>query len=79
MRIFARYVIPHFQGSLDTLYASNTFTKENRIEVIGRNVEAVRRAFTDTGREVPDAYRERTLGVLDMDPETSSSKKKCPP
>jgi limonene 1,2-monooxygenase len=77
--LFARYVMPHFQGSLDTLYASNTFTKENRIEVVGRNVEAVRRAFTDTGREVPDAYRERTLGILDMDPETSSSKKKCPP
>jgi len=74
--LFARYVMPHFQGSLDTLYASNTFTKENRIEVVGRNVEAVRRAFTDTGREVPDEYRERTLGALDMDPETSSSKKK---
>ena len=71
--------MPHFQGSLNTLYASNTFTKENRIEVVGRNVEVVRRAFTDTGRKIPDAYRERTLGVLDMDPETSSSKKKCPP
>jgi limonene 1,2-monooxygenase len=74
--LFARYVMPHFQSSLDTLYASNTFTKENRVEVVGRNVEAVRRAFTDTGREVPDAYRERTLGALDMDPITSSSKKK---
>ena len=71
--------MPHFQGSLATLYASNTFTKENRIEVVGCNIEAVRRVFTDTGREVPDAYRERTLGVLDMDPETSSSKKKCIP
>ncbi|MBU2534196.1 MAG: LLM class flavin-dependent oxidoreductase [Alphaproteobacteria bacterium] len=66
--LFARYVAPHFQGSLDTLYRSNTFTRENRIEVVGRNVEAVRRAFTDTGREVPDAYRERTLGAQDIDP-----------
>jgi limonene 1,2-monooxygenase len=64
--LFARYVMPHFQGSMDTLYASNTFTKENRIEVVGRNVEAVRRAFTDTGREVPKGFEDRTLGVQDM-------------
>tara|TARA_Y100000588_G_C14071432_1_gene845954 strand:+ start:164 stop:1018 length:855 start_codon:yes stop_codon:yes gene_type:complete len=67
--LFARYVIPHFQGSLNTLYASNKFTRENRLEVVGRNVEAVRRAFTDTGREVPDAYRERTLGIMDVESE----------
>ena len=66
--LFARYVMPRFQGSLETLQASNAFTRTNRAEVIGRNVEAVRRAFTDTGREVPDAYRERTLGIQDMDP-----------
>jgi limonene 1,2-monooxygenase len=68
--LFARYVMPRFQGSLDTLYASNEFTRQNRVEVVGRNVEAVRRAFTDTGREVPDAYRDRTLGAQDMDPGT---------
>ena len=73
--LFARYVMPHFQGSLDSLYASNKFTKENRVEVVGRNVEAVRRAFTDTGREVPDTYRDRTLGAMDMDPEKTVPKK----
>ena len=71
--LFARYVMPRFQGSLDTLYASNSFTRENRVEVVGRNVEAVRRAFTDTGRAVPDAYRERTLGIQDMDPEPADA------
>ena len=65
--LFARYVAPHFQGSLDTMYASNQFTKENRKEVVGRNVEAVRRAFTDTGRAVPKGYEDRTLGVQDME------------
>ena len=74
--LFARYVMPRFQGSLDTLQASNTFTRENRVEVVGRNVEAVRRAFTDTGRAVPDAYRERTLGIQDMDPDPPSPPKK---
>jgi limonene 1,2-monooxygenase len=64
--LFARYVMPRFQGSMDTLYASNTFTKENRVEVVGRNVEAVRRAFTDTGREVPEGFEDRTLGIQDM-------------
>ena len=64
--LFARYVMPHFQGSMDTLYASNTFTKENRVEVVGRNVEAVRRAFTDSGREVPKGFEDRTLGIQDM-------------
>ena len=64
--LFARYVMPHFQGSMDTLYASNAFTKDNRVEVVGRNVEAVRRAFTDVGREVPKGFEDRTLGIQDM-------------
>ncbi len=71
--LFARYVMPHFQGSLDTLYASNSFARDNRPEVVGRNVEAVRRAFTDTGCAVPDACRERTLGIQDMEPEMESA------
>ena len=73
--LFARYVAPHFQGSMETLYSSNKFTRENRLEVVGRNVEAVRRAFTDTGRDVPDAYRERTLGILDVESDTKKGSK----
>ena len=73
--LFARYVAPHFQGSMETLYSSNKFTRENRLEVVGRNVEAVRIAFTDTGRDVPDAYRERTLGILDVESDTNKGSK----
>ena len=36
--------------------------------MLGRNVEAVRRAFTDTGRPVPDEYRYRTVGARDIYP-----------
>ena len=74
--LFARYVMPHFQGSMETLYASNAFTRENRREVVGRNVEAVRRAFTDTGREVPKGFEDRTLGIQDVgvDGKSESSK-----
>jgi limonene 1,2-monooxygenase len=63
--LFARYVMPRFQGSLDTIVGSNQFVRDNRKRVVGGTVEAVRRAFTDHGREVPEGYRERTIGARD--------------
>ena len=62
-------------GSEMCIRDRNKFTRENRLEVVGRNVEAVRRAFTDTGRDVPDAYRERTLGILDVESDTKKGSK----
>ncbi len=64
--LFARYVIPQFQGSLDMIAGSNQFVRDNRKRVVGGTVEAVRRAFTDQGREVPEGYRERTIGARDL-------------
>jgi limonene 1,2-monooxygenase len=66
--LFARYVMPRFQGSAEPLAASNRWIRDNRRRVLGNNVEAVRRAFTDTGRAVPDEYRFRTVGAQDIDP-----------
>jgi limonene 1,2-monooxygenase len=66
--LFARYVMPRFQGSPAPLIASNHWIRENRRKVLGNNVEAVRRAYTDTGRPVPDEYRYRTVGARDIDP-----------
>ena len=66
--LFARYVMPRFQGSAAPLAASNEWVRTNRRKVLGGNVEAVRRAFTDTGRAVPDEYRYRTVGARDIDP-----------
>ncbi len=63
--LFARYVIPQFQSSLETIIGSNDFVRENRKRVVGGTVEAVRRAFTDHGRAVPEGYRERTIGARD--------------
>ncbi len=63
--LFARYVMPRFQASLDTIIGSNQFVRDNRKRVVGGTVEAVRRAFTDYGREVPEGYRERTIGARD--------------
>ncbi len=64
--LFARHVMPRFQGSLDPIVASNSFVRENRKLVVGGAVEAVKRAFTDAGREVPEGYRERTVGARDV-------------
>jgi limonene 1,2-monooxygenase len=67
--LFARYVMPHFQGSLTTIAGSNNWARDNRKQVFGSTVEAVKRAFTDFGREAPEeAIRARTLGARDLDP-----------
>ena len=55
--LFARYVMPRFQGSLDTIGGSNEWARDNRKTIFGPNVEAVQKAFTDAGREVPEEFR----------------------
>jgi limonene 1,2-monooxygenase len=64
--LFARYVAPRFQGQLETINKSNAFVKANRTTVLAGNVEAVKKAFTDTGREVPEEFAARTLGANDV-------------
>jgi limonene 1,2-monooxygenase len=64
--LFARHVMPRFQGSLDPIVASNKFVRDNRKLVVGGAVEAVKRAFTDAGRAVPEGYRDRTVGARDV-------------
>jgi limonene 1,2-monooxygenase len=64
--LFARYVMPRFQGSLDTIVASNEWARSNRKGIFGPNVAAVQKAFTDAGRAVPDEFRARTPGARDV-------------
>jgi limonene 1,2-monooxygenase len=63
--LFARYVMPQFQGSLDPVVGSNVWARENRKQVFGGTVEAVKRAFTDFGAAVPEEFRSRTIGARD--------------
>ena len=63
--LFARYVMPQFQGSLGTLRASHAWAVENRKTIFSPNVEALRKAFADTGRPVPDAFAARASGARD--------------
>ena len=71
--LFARYVMPRFQGSLETVRGSNDWARANRKTIFGPNVEAVRRAFLDAGREVPAEFRSRTAGARDMEPPPPTS------
>ncbi len=54
--LFARYVMPRFQQSLDMPKASHDWAVANRKTIFGPNVEALRKAFTDTGRTPPETF-----------------------
>ena len=65
--LFARYVMPRFQGSIATVADSNQWCRDNRKTIFGPNVAAIRKAFTDAGREVPEEFiKVRTSGARDM-------------
>ena len=66
--LFARYVMPRFQGSLATIADSNEWCRQNRRTIFGPNVEAIRRAYLDAGREVPAEFMARTTGARDVGP-----------
>jgi limonene 1,2-monooxygenase len=64
--LFARYVMPEFQDSLAALRSSNEWARVNRKTIFSPSVEAVKRAFTDTGRAVPADLANRALGGRDI-------------
>ena len=66
--LFARWVMPRFQQSLDMPRASHAWAVANRKTIFGPNVEALRRAFTDAGQPVPDAFHARAAGARDVAP-----------
>ena len=63
--LFARYVMPRFQGSLEQPRDSYEWAVANRKTIFGPNVEALRRAFTESGRDVPDSFAARASGARD--------------
>jgi limonene 1,2-monooxygenase len=64
--LFARYVMPRFQGSLETVAGSNAWCRSKRKTIFGPNVAAIRKAFTDAGRPVPKDFTARTPGAADV-------------
>ena len=65
--LFARYVMPRFQGSVEPLRSSNEWAKSNRKTIFAPNVEAIRRAYLEAGREIPENFTVRTSGARDAD------------
>jgi limonene 1,2-monooxygenase len=63
--LFARYVMPRFQGSGEAPRGSNDWARANRRTIFSPNVEAIQRAFTDAGRVPPADFRQRTSGARD--------------
>src|SRR5258705_262816 len=63
--LFARYVMPRFQGSLGPIRDSNEWARSNRKTIFSPNVEAVPRAFTDAGPAVPVEFPNPTAGARD--------------
>ncbi len=65
--LFARWVMPRFQGSLDMPTASRNWASENRAGIFGPAMGALRKAFTDVGQDVPDTMRMKLhTGKVDM-------------
>ena len=71
--LFARWVMPRFQGSLETVRSSRDWARTNRADVFAPNVEAIRRAYTDAGRPVPDGYLARAAGGRDLKSKTETA------
>jgi limonene 1,2-monooxygenase len=65
--LFARYVMPRFQGSGDMPRASNEWARENRRSIFSPNVEAISQAYSRAGRQAPAEFRQRTSGARDLD------------
>jgi limonene 1,2-monooxygenase len=65
--LFARYVMPVFQGSANMPRNSNEWARGHGNDIFRPNVEAIQRAFTERGREVPKDFGQRTSGARHLD------------
>ena len=65
--LFARWVMPKFQGSTDTIIASQEWTKARRKDIFVPSIAAVKKAYDDAGRAAPEDFKKRLLGVMDED------------
>ncbi len=52
--LFARYVMPRFQGQLGPLTASYDWASTNRNSILRPSVDALNKAYIDAGKTVPD-------------------------
>ena len=63
--LFARWVMPRFQGSLEAPTRSRDWCREHRKSIFAPNVKAIERAYTDAGKSAPEDFRTRVSGARD--------------
>ncbi len=56
--LFARYVIPHFQGQMEPLRSSEQWVSANKRTIFGATPDAIKQAFHEAGREMPGPISE---------------------
>ena len=61
--LFARYVMPRFQGSLQTLHDSHYWVRGNKRTIFKPAQTAIQKAFTDAGKEIPPELLARQSGA----------------
>ncbi len=65
--LFARWVMPRFQHSVETTISSREWVSSHREGIFGPSMTALRKAFTDAGQEVPEHMRLRLhTGKVDL-------------
>ena len=65
--LFARWVMPRFNGSLVMPAQSREWCSENRSGIFGPSMNALKKAFTDAGQEAPEHMRMRLhTGKVDL-------------
>ena len=57
--LFARYVMPKFQGQLDSVADSQQWVADNKGSIFGTTPKAMERAFNDAGVEITPEMAEQ--------------------
>lgn len=65
--LFARYVAPRFQSQLDAIYDTREWVEQNMRQVFGANPQAMAKAYTDAGKELPKVLAEAEAKRLERE------------
>jgi len=61
--LFARYVMPQFQGMAEPPRGSNEWARGNRKTIFSPNVDAIKQAYAKAGKPLPADFMQRTSGA----------------
>jgi limonene 1,2-monooxygenase len=61
--LFARYVMPHFQGQLDPIWSNREWFEGNMGTIFAQSGAATVKAFADAGKELPAEFAQRQAEI----------------